>query len=210
MIRCMTAACAALLLAAPALAGAAEQLPRGLARLSPDDFARSVAVADGPLVPHIVLSTQSGYKGGQSMSGAYADDVHLKALIDRQSGRVSWQVWHDLINFHGKGEVAAIDYLAAGAPRSSAPVKVERWQEMCSAGDTTAPCHPYMRVVFEVPETVVQEMAAAYRAGSREPWRLRFRDGKGRDMAGGVAPAEAVGLLRSVDEWRARQGRSVL
>ncbi len=209
MIR-LTLTVGALALVSAASSNAAEYrpLPRGLASLSPDHFVERVVVVDDPLDDEITLSTERGYKKGQPMRGVFADDVHLRARISRSNGKVTWQVSHTLINFGARANVTQVVYSDGQRNVTVAPTKVDRWQDVCSPGDTAGPCFEYMRVVFDVPQPVVDLIASGYRPGSREPWKLRFRDDAGTDMAGGLAPAEAAGLLLAVREWASKADRA--
>lgn len=203
MFRSLPTLCIALAFAAPQTAGAYEQLPRPLASLSPADFAREIDVVDDPLEPAVVLSTHQGYARGRAIKGAHANDVHLRALVDRASGRVTWQVWHELITVRGHKQVTAVHFLAGGNLRQVAPFAVDHWLDQCPATDAVGSCNQFTRVGFELTEDMVREIATAYAAGSREPWRLRFKVESGRDVTGGLAPAEAAGLLQAVEAWHA-------
>lgn len=190
------------LAAFPLAASAYEQLPRPLARLTPADFAGQIQIVDDPLEPAIVLSTRDGYARSRALKGARADDVHLRALVDRQTGRVTWQVWHDLIYVGGRKNVSAVHYRYAGERRAAEPVTVRHWLDQCPPTDGIGACNQVSRIVFELPEKTIREIAAAYGAGAREPWRLRFEDANGRDVTGGLAPAEAAGLVQALEAWR--------
>jgi len=202
MFRLKPALFAAALLASPQVASAYESLPRQLASLSPQDFADTVVVDDDPLKPVVMLSTQPGYTRGRSIEGAYAQDVHLRAVVDRNTGSVKWQVWHDLVNVRGHKNVVAVHYQQAGSMAAADPLAVDRWLDECPPTDGIGSCNQFTRVAFELPEDVVRDVAASYRAGSREPWRLHFKDVSGRDVTGGIAPAEAAGLVQALDSWR--------
>jgi len=193
-----------MLLAAPAAAQAADRLPASLARISVEQFARQVKVVDDPLEHDIVFTTSQAYKVGRSLAGARATDVHLRALVDRQTGAIRWQVWHELVTTQGEMDITDVRFVTGGATRSVAPSIVESWKDRCPAYDNNMTCDNYTRVVVELPEQAIREMAASHVAGSREPWRLRFKDASGRDVTSGLAPAEAAGLLQSVSEWRTR------
>ncbi len=203
MVRWLSLVSVACVVMAPVAASAMQPLNRSLSRLTPDEFAKRVSLIDDPLEKAIVLSTQSGHKGGQSMKGAYADDVHLRAALDRQTGKVSWQVWHDLINFPQKAQITAVHYTAGGKLHVAQPAKVEQWEDVCSP-DGIGVCFSYMRVVFEIPDHVVQEIATRYRPGSRDPWPLRFKVAGRQDITGGLAPAEAAGLIQAVQSWQSQ------
>lgn len=183
--------------AAPVAAQDYKPLPRALASMPPAAFAQRVEIVDDPLDSAIVLSTARGFRGGQAMIGAYADDVHLRVRIDRATRRATWEVWHTLINFGARAEIRSITYAAGPEPVTVQPKAIDAWEDLCATGDSSAPCHRYIRVGFEVPEQVIAEIANGYRPGSREPWRVRFDDASGAALIGGIAPAEAAGLLQA-------------
>ena len=186
--------------AAPAFAY--ERLPSALAKLSPSDFAGKVRIVDDPLEPAIVLSTQDGYTRGRSIKGAQANDVHLRALVDRETGQVSWQVWHQLSYVGQQRNLESVHYLAGGALKQSGVMAVEHWLDQCPPTDGIGSCNQFTKVGFELPDRTIREIAGAYRAGQQTPWRLRFKDRDGRDITGGLAPAEAAGLLHALETWR--------
>lgn len=179
-----------------------ERLPSGLAKLSPTDFASKVRIVDDPLEPAIVLSTQDGYTRGRAIKGAQANDVHLRALVDRETGRISWQVWHQLSYMGKRRNLESVHYLTGGTLEQSDVMAVENWLDQCPPTDGIGSCNQVMKVGFELPESTVREIAGAYRAGQQTPWRLRFKDSNGRDVTGGLAPAEAAGLLHALETWR--------
>ena len=131
-----------------------------------------------------------------------------RALVDRRTGRVTWQVWHDLAYVGARKTVRAVSYASAGETRRSQPIHLDHWPDRCPPTDGVGMCNEAMRVAFELPEQTVREIAAAYRPGARTPWTLHFQDENGRDVTGGLAPAEAAGLLQAVDARRARLDRS--
>lgn len=186
--------------AAPA--AAYDRLPTGLARLSPADFASKVRIIDDPLEPTIVLSTDDGYKRGRSIKGAQADDVHLRVVVDRSTRRVSWQVWHELSYMGTRRDLASVHYLAGGALKRSEVMALENWLDQCPPTDGIGSCNQFTRVAFELPDRTIREIAGAYRPGERTPWRMRFKDRNGRDITGGLAPAEAAGLVHALETWQ--------
>ena len=182
----------------PALA--VEKLPRPLTELSPSHFAQQIAISQTET--GTVLSTQDGYTRSRGIKGARANDVHLRAVVDQQSGKVSWQVWHDLVYVGGRKALSAVHYTAGGVTRQAKPLHVEHWLDECPATDAPGFCNQFTRVAFELPEHAVREIATAGHAGTSAPWRLRFVDAAGKDVTGGLAPAEAAGLVQAFDAWR--------
>ncbi|MEO5587081.1 MAG: hypothetical protein ABIQ81_05255 [Novosphingobium sp.] len=202
MYRLLPALIATLTFGAPAAGQAYEQLPRQLASLTPADFARSARISDDPLKAAVVLSTEKGYTRTRLIQGARADDVHLRAVVDRSTGRVTWQVWHQLIDVSAHLDVVAVTYVDGGALRQVRPIAQEHALALCPPTDGPGMCSKVTRVGFELPDGAVREIAAGYRPNSRTPWRLRFKGASGRDVTGGLAPAEAAGLINAVEAWR--------
>lgn len=190
-------------------AAAYDRLPRGLAKLTPAEVARRVDVEDDQLEPHIVVSTKRAWDRGRRIEGAHANDVHLRALIDRENGTPRWQIWHDLVYDGAMREIAGVNYRAGGRLEQADLALAKHWYDECpGVNSLRIGCTRYTRFVFEVPGHVVEEIAAAYRPDSREPWRLRFKDESGRSITGGLAPAEAAGLIQAVEQVR-RKGLAV-
>lgn len=193
----------------PAAGHAADSLPRSLAKLSSADFASRVEVVNDPAGP-VVLSTREGYSRARAVKGAHANDIHLRAVVERDSGRVTWQVWHELVTVRGHQGITAVHYTLGGKSRSAPPIKAEYWLDDCPPADGLGACNRFTRIGFELPERAVREIVAAYDRGSRRPWQFRFQDASGRDVTSGIAPAEAAGLVRALDAWRRERGNSAL
>ncbi|WP_091148690.1 hypothetical protein [Novosphingobium sp. CF614] len=184
-------------------AAAYDELPRGLAKLTPAEVVDRIRVDDEVLEPHIVVSTQKAWDRGRRIEGAHASDVHLRALVDRESGAVRWQVWHELVYDSAAREMVGVNYRVDGRLQRAGLVVAEQWQDDCPGVDAAEiSCNRYARFVFEIPDRAMQEIAAAYRPDSRAPWRLRFKDVNGGSITSGLAPAEAAGLLKAVAQVR--------
>jgi hypothetical protein len=196
----------AISLCAAAPAAAYDTLPSALAGLSPADFAQDIHIVDDPLASAIVVSTREGYTRTRSLQGGLADDVHLRALIDRSTGKITWQVWHDIAYVGGRKAVDAVHYQAGGAVREARPFHVTHRVDRCPPTDAVGHCGEAITIGFELSEATVREIAAAYAPGSRAPWPLRFKDTDGRDVTGGLAPAEAAGILHAVESWKRERG----
>lgn len=208
MMKILGAAGAVLVLAQPALAQPAlaetgPQLPRGLAALTPQEAGARVTGGPSGGGSQVILSTEAVFRGGQSLRGAWAPAVHLTAAVDQATGAARWQVWHEIVNFPGKGRVEQVRYAAGGTAATGLPARVERWHDVCPLGDSAAPCHANMRVVVDLPEAALREIAAMWQPRSRTGWPLSFVLEGGRELTGAIAPAEAAGLVAAVDALRA-------
>lgn len=201
---------AALLCAAATPAAlAADELPRGLARLAPADFAARIEILDDPIEPAVLLSTRAAHRQGLPMAGGFVEDAHLATEIDRTTGAARWQASFDLVNFARRAEVVVVSYRAGGVAQRAAPRSVTHHLAVCAPGDAADPCHARMRVVIALDEATVREIAGAYRPGSREAWRVGFVDTSGERLTAGLAPAEAAGLLLAVERWRDQRAAAV-
>ena len=184
-------------------AWAYDKLPRSLAKLTPAEVVQRIRIDDDQMEPHVVVSTEAAWQRGRQIEGAHASDVHLRALIDRESGAPRWQVWHDLVYDGATREIASVNYHVGGRIEQTDLALAEHWYDDCPSVDAMRiACTRYTRFVFEIPDHVVEEIAAAYRPDSRAPWRLRFHDESGRSITGGLAPAEAAGLVQAVEQVR--------
>lgn len=180
-----------------------DRLPAALAQLTPDEVREQVKVHDDPATPHVVVSTREAWDRGRSIGGAHARDVHLRALVDRQSGAVRWQVWHELVHPGPTPRVVGVNYEAGGQTAQADLLFAEQWKEGCPSVDAIhRACNRHTRLVFELPEQVVSEIAESYTPESRRPWQLKFRAENGKSISGGLAPAEAAGLLDAVETVR--------
>lgn len=198
----MIAAGMIMMLLGSGAAQAKVKLPESLARMTPTDFRERAELIDDRLAPHLVVSTRPAHEKGLALKGAFADDMHLRAMIDRNTGQVSWRVSQRLIHFRPRLELAAVTYSAGSTPVSTQAFTARQWREHCTGGDYEGACFDYMQVEFDVPEQVLRQIAQAYSAGSREAWPLRFDAVSGKGVTSGIAPAEAAGLLQAVDVWR--------
>lgn len=201
--RVILLAFAASLACAAPQAVAYEQLPHGLARLSPADFARAVSISKQS-DSITVLSTQNGYTRSRAAQGARAEDVHFRAVIDERNGKVSWQVWHRLVHTWRRMDIRAIRYELGGAIRIITPKLVEHGTDRCPPTDGVGSCNTTVDVMFELPEDAIREMASNHREDTRNAWRLRFVMMDGAEIVSGIAPAEAAGLIHAYESWRHR------
>lgn len=183
-------------------AAAYDELPRGLAKLSPADVVDRIRIDDEMLEPHVVVSTKKAWDRGRRIEDGHASDVHLRALVDRDSGVVRWQVWHELSYNGGAREITDVTFIAGGRSEQADFVLTEQWDDCPSVDALKVHCDKYERFVFEIPGRVVQEIAASYQPGNRRPWPVRFNDKNGRSITGGLAPVEVVGLMTAVEQVR--------
>lgn len=186
--------------ATPAFAVVGERLPAGLARLSPAEVAQRVQVIDDPLEDHVVFSTRAVFRKGGFQDDVAVHDGFLEARRLRSGEAVVWRVRHDLSYAGARREVTQIHLNTPDGLLKLAPSAVRRWAEDC--GEAGAACGQRLTVEFDLPETAVRHIAAAWRPGDRTPWRVRFKDAHGQDVTVGLSPAEVAGLVAAVEAAR--------
>ncbi|HWU02266.1 MAG TPA: hypothetical protein VN222_05960 [Novosphingobium sp.] len=194
---------ALMLAAAPQSAAAATQLPIRVAGIPADHFARAIKVSDDRLEPYVSFTSKSAHKGQHSLAAGAEGDVHLTAHLDRESGKVSYRVWHDITNRDAPRELNRVHYVAGGKVTQAKLSVARHWESNCVPLETGGQCDQRIRVAFDVPEHVVREIASGYEHGSRKGWAFRYKDAHGSDLDGILAPAEAAGLIQAVDGWKA-------
>lgn len=177
-------------------------LPQSLARISPADFASRTTINDDRLEDIVVLSTQRSTRTEGPAKGAWIDDGHLRVIVDRVTGKASWQVWHDLAYIGPGKQVSSVHYLVDSKLLRTQPSVVEHWLDQCPATDMPGQCNQLTRIVFELPEEHVRQIARSHNVGSRHPWMMRFKDRNGESVTVGFAPAELAGLVQAYETWR--------
>lgn len=200
MLRTTLLTAAAVLAAAPAYAAVGDKLPTGLAKLSPDQIADRVQVVDDPLEEHVVFSTKGVFRNSGVKDDVAVHDGFLEARKTRAGGEVVWRVRHDLTYSGARRDVKLVHVNTPDGLLKIAPGVVRRWTEDC--GDVAVACSQHLSVEFDLPETAVRHIAAAWRPGDRTPWRVRFKDARGQDVTVGLAPVEVAGLVDAVDRAR--------
>lgn len=197
-------AVATLAVAVPAYA--VEELPTKLAALTPAQIAESVKIFDDQLEPDLVVSTQDAYSKSRALDGARAQDVFILARIGRDEGAVSYHVVHDLAYWSPRRTFTHVQFLD-GSDLVVRDVAIEKSaDEYCDVDTAIGECRVFQTLSFELSAEEMQRLAANYDEGSREPWRLRFKDKYGHDVTSGIAPAEAGGLLQAVLQLRKEVG----
>jgi hypothetical protein len=200
MLRMTLMTAAAVMAAAPAYAAVGDKLPAGLAKLSPDQIADRVQVVDDPLEEHVVFSTKGVFRNSGVKDDVAVHDGFLEARKTRAGGEVVWRVRHDLTYSGARRDVKLVHVNTPDGLLKIAPGAVRRWSEDC--GDVAVVCSQHLSVEFDLPETAVRHIAAAWRPGDRTPWRVRFKDARGQDVTVGLAPVEVAGLVDAVDRAR--------
>ena len=195
------AALVALCVTGPSQASVGQKpLHAALTKMTPEMIAERIEVRDDPLEDHVLFSSKPVFRKGGFTHGVAVRDGFIKAAKSRDGAGVSWRVTYDLTYFGARLDVTQIHLRTSNGLLKLPPTSVRRWSEDC--GEVLVTCGRHMTVEFEVPETVIRDVAAAYRPGDRMPWSVCFKDDQGEGLTVGLAPVEVAGLVNAVDRWK--------
>lgn len=191
--------------AVPGIALADSSPPKKLLAMSPDVFQAKTTVQDDPLEFHATLSTQKAHREGWGMFRSDGHDNHLRAIVDKRTGTTKYEV-RTLVRYYGAQRAYRSAHFATAAGLQAAPLTLERdAQDPCATNDNNNNfnCALTKTLAFELDEPAIRAIAAQYRAGNQQGWAFKLKDDNGADIVTAIVPAEAAGLLRAVDSYRA-------
>jgi hypothetical protein len=190
-----------LLATAPA---AADKLPRRLAAMTPEAFSAAITPKGDALEPAVTLSTEQGYHPSpRSPIAPLLTDNHLRALVDRESGAVRYEVHQSIRYWGARRSYVAVHYEGADGIVEKPLLAAHHSGDHCPNEDNWHVCSLSKRMSFEIGEDELRTIAARYAPGNAERWAFRLRDESGQDWHDAIVPAEAAGLLMAVDRYRA-------
>lgn len=194
------AAGALLFLSAPAMAGG---MPKRLRAMTPDDFRAAVAVGHDADGRRTILSTQPAFVP-QPLSPIrhLLSDNHLRAVIDRDSGAVRYEVHQSIFYWGPRRSFTAAHVPAASGARRADLTLAEHGERFCPNEDNWGPCASTKRVAFAIDESDLRAIAARYRADGGQAWPYRIEERGGQHWTDGISPAEAAGLLLATESLR--------
>lgn len=183
-------------------------LPRKLAAMTPADVEAKARIADDPLERHVIISTDRAFRGSRPIDGGDQSQAHLRAIVDRATMTTRFEVRQETVYSGPRKELYQVNYLQNGALVEAALALAVHESDSCPQADMIGSCILTKTVAFELTEPLVREIAALYKPRSRTPWAYRIKDRNGNDITGGIAPAEASGLLEALEKWRESDGAS--
>lgn len=183
------AAVLAILTATPALADAGQNVERALSRIQ---------LADDPLEPAVVLSTERVNKTTRGVLGLRHNDHYLRAVVDRRSGAVRYELRQTLQYMGVYRDFQNAHYQSADGVSVTKLKRLDGNQAHCDGVDPQAAC--FEVVSFDVPE-------ASLRAVAGETWNFKFKPRRGAEHRAAMPRAEVQALLSAVERYRA--GRPV-
>lgn len=197
-------------LALAALAGCATDtervLPRRLAVMTPDAVSALAHVTDDPQARYVVISTKGAFGGDRPINGGLQAQSYLSATIERDTGVTRFQLWQETRYKGARKELYQVNYQSQDRLVKTDLRVAAHGPDDCPGVDRAGLCVHSKTAAFDLSERLVREIGTLYQPGSREAWSFQLKDRNGRDVSGGIAPAEASGLLLALEQWRERRG----
>lgn len=200
---------AAILAAIPTAAFASSDLPGSLAAMSPKAFETKTSVLNDPLERNVVFSTEKAHREGWKFFKPTGHDNHLVAKVDRQTGTARFEVKHALRYYGTQRDYHAAHFTTgSGALQKVTLSEARHGNDVCPFTENMLECPLSKYMAFELSEADVRAIAASYQPGAKAGWGFKMKDRTGHDIVSGIAPAEAAGLLKAVDQYRSGGNRS--
>ncbi len=151
------------------------------------------------------LSTQAPDAKMEAIDKNSWGDSYLRAVVDKQTHAATVDVVKAL-RFRGPRR----DYHSAHYGRDGGLVRVplqtaHRGTIDCNGKAYAADCILHQEVSFPIDEPTVRAIAAG-----QGDWAFRIKDRDGNDLTGSIGAAEAAGLVRRLDDHRAKHAARTL
>lgn len=182
-----------------AVAGAASaeavRLPAKQTALTAEHFHAQARVIDDPLDVETVVSTERGFQTGKGVFKAPSNDNHLRALVDKRTGALRFEV-HQSLSYPGAARgYGEVTYQTGQWPVAASLTKIRDNTNHCFLFEAAEVCRE--EVSFDIPEHELRRAAAAPGA-----WGFKFKSDTGHEHRTAITHAEIEGLLKAVDTYR--------
>jgi hypothetical protein len=166
-----------------------------LLSLGAEHFAQTASVSEEAHATKI--STERGYVERRGLMGEVWHDEYLTAVIDRDSGQVTYRMDVSLTYRGASRSYKAAEYRGIGR-LETVPVRVlKRVAINCPTGE----CTYTEDLAVPLDEALLRHIAQGYVPGKSELWSFRILAKGGPDYRGSLSNAEAAGLLTKVDAY---------
>ncbi|WP_419815633.1 hypothetical protein [Glacieibacterium sp.] len=193
----------ALLMSTVAVANTGAGFHKKTLGMTPETIAAATVVEDDALESKAVLSTQYAPTKGKKRPGQLKDRAYLKAVVDKASGVVSYEV-QQIIHYPGdQREYSSAQYLAPAGLRQVELTDARHGIQDCTSNDQYVPsCTRTKYVGFAINEADLKAIAATYRVGDPGNFTFKFKESSGVDYTSGLVAAEVAGLLKAVANYQ--------
>lgn len=189
----------ALAVAAPAIAESrADKAVKVALALTPEHFRTTANVSDDSLDTTATISTEPGFQEKRGMLNEVSDDNFLRAFINKKSGATEFQIYQRITYDGASRYYQQVNYETPDGPKEVAVTIIAHNVIGCGRYG----CTQEESFGFSVPEALLRTIASSYRPGVVTPWRFRYKAEAAEDWQDGMLPAEIVGMLQRVDQYK--------
>ena len=166
-----------------------------LLSLGAEHFTRTASVTEEAHATKI--STERGYVERQGLMGEVWHDEFLTAVIDHDSGRVSYGMDVSITYRGASRSYKTAEFRGIGQLETE-PVRVlKRVAINCPTGE----CTYTESLAVPLDEALLRHLAQGYVPGKSQLWSFRIVAKGGPDYRGSLSNAEMAGLLAKVDAY---------
>lgn len=171
--------------------------------MTPSDFEKCATIKDDSLDTIAVLSTLPCFQERQGLMRVTWNDNSFRAFIDKKTGKTTFQVYQ-YIDYSGEWRFYdRVNYETPDGPKSDELTEIGRDLGGCSRYGS---CLLRETIAFNVPASLLRTIASKYQPQTTIIWRFKYYSKSGLEWQDGIAPAEAAGIIRAADSYRARHG----
>ena len=137
------------------------------------------------------------------------DDNFLRAFVDKKTGETRYQVYNVIYYKSSSWRFYyQANYETPNGPKTCQLTIISH--DVDCTGSKYGGCTYNEHVAFLVEEELLRTIAEKYKTswqpGIKAAWRYKLKAKAGSDYQDGILPAEIVGLLERVDEYKKSKG----
>lgn len=152
-----------------------------------------------------MISTKNGFQQKQGLLRFVYDDNFLRALIDKKTGKVTYQLYQSIYyeasdwrfyrkaNYDTPEGTESVDAILLRPPLAHSFDCPDHTSSVCTYNE---------HVGFTVERERLDAIARMYEPSKSVEWRFKFIPRAGDDFHGGLLLAEVVGFLQVVDSYK--------
>ena len=176
--------------------------------LTPEHFNITAIVVDDDSGDTALISTKSGFQQKQGLLRMVYDDNFLRAIIDKKTGNVTYQVYQSIYyqasdwRFYRK-----VNYETPDGPESvDAKFLRPPLAHNFDCRTILHLCAYNENVGFSVDRELLDRIASTYEPDKSVKWRFSFIPRVGDEFNDGLLVAEIIGFLQAVDSYKKSVG----
>lgn len=175
--------------------------------LDKEQFRQTILVTDDPSSQFATFSTVLASQKWQGPQRSVGDDNFLVGVIDKKTGRRSYQV-HNVIYYSGAGNQVAwqlfyqVNYESPTGTQLT-PLTLVKKEENCSALEVYGKCIYQEHLFFPVAEEFLRKFVSSH--SNTGVWWYYLIPQKGKVYSDKFLVAEIAGLLERMEEYEIKR-----